>query len=232
MYTHTSPDRPASLLVSRLLRVPAFHPPPPPTLPSPAPCLACGVAPTAELRRSPSRPPWALSLLRYLPSLLSVASPLFPLLALHWALHFYFMIDADGPTRSVDVLQARAQDLPELRRARATRLLRQRYLPPHHQSLSWVSYFVLTDLSLLVVNIWYWLRNEWLLFLLLLRISLCKVGILQEPAEVASPSMGEQSVDHSPPPLDLSWINDYVVPIVNWMLAAVTVDVYPGFNWV
>jgi hypothetical protein len=98
MYTHTSPDRPASLLVSRLLRVPAFHPPPPPppTLPSPAPCPACGVAPTAERRRSPSRPPWALSLLRYLPSLLSVASPLFPLLALHWALHFYFMIDADG----------------------------------------------------------------------------------------------------------------------------------------
>ena len=115
----------------------AFHPPPPPpTLPCPGPCPACGVAPTAERRRSLSRPPWAQSLLRYLPSLPSAASPLFPPLPLRWALRFYFMIDADGPTRSVDVLQARAQDLPELRRARASRLLRQRHLPPHHQGIS------------------------------------------------------------------------------------------------
>jgi len=40
------------------------------------------------------------------------------------------------PARPLDVLQARAQDLPELRRARAPRLLRQRHLPPHHQGLS------------------------------------------------------------------------------------------------
>lgn len=38
-------------------------------------------------------------------------------------------------TRPVDVLQARAQDLPELRRACAPRVLRQRHLPPHHQGL-------------------------------------------------------------------------------------------------
>jgi hypothetical protein len=38
------------------------------------------------------------------------------------------------------------------------------------------------------------LLNEWMLFLCLFRISLCKVGILLEPAEVASPSTGEQSV--------------------------------------
>ena len=56
------------------------------------------------------------------------------------------------------------------------------------------------------------LLNEWMLFLCLFRISLCKVGILREPAEVVSPSTGEQSV-HFP------CLVDYIVPLVQRMLA-------------
>ena len=169
----------------------AFHPRPPPpplTLPCPGPCPACGVAPTVERRRSPSRPPWAPSLLRYLPSLPSAASPLFPPLPLRlgpslllhgWCWWSYSIRRCTTSTRP------RLAGTSSSSRVAATTTT---------SSSTASSRYLLSFFFGCVV--WSWVLNEWVLFLCLLRISLCKVGILLEPAEVASPYMGEQSVHY------------------------------------